>query len=87
MTLYTLQAYCAEHATTEQRAAGVVQARSFILVHPETAGQRSIEVALPLACIDEPAISKTIVMIRQYRRLHEGRHEYGAAVELSVAPR
>jgi hypothetical protein len=86
MTLYTLPAYYAEHASAAQRAAGVLQVRPFIQVQPETNGERALTVALPLAAIDEPAVRKAVIMIRQYRRLREGRHEYGAALSLNVEP-
>jgi hypothetical protein len=36
-----------------------------------------IEVGLPVAAVDEPTIRKAMIMIRQYRRLRRGRHEYG----------
>lgn len=36
-----------------------------------------ITVGLPVAAIDEPTIRKAIIMIRRYRRLRRGRHDYG----------
>ncbi|HEY0721956.1 MAG TPA: hypothetical protein VGE50_11970 [Gammaproteobacteria bacterium] len=36
-----------------------------------------LTVTLNLPCIDLPAIRKTVIMIRQYKRLHYGRHEFG----------
>ena len=36
-------------------------------------------IGLNVARIDAPALLKTIIMIRKYKRLHCGRHEYGDA--------
>ena len=35
-----------------------------------------VDIGLPLNNIDEPAILKSILMIRQYKNLGEGRHEF-----------
>jgi len=40
----------------------------------------AINVALNLRQIDEAAIKRTIIMVRKYKRLHSGCHEYGEAV-------
>lgn len=45
---------------------------------PEEAGRR-LEVGLMVPAIDGPTIAKTIIMVRQYRRLRLGRHEFGPA--------
>ena len=39
-----------------------------------------IEVALNLREINEAVIKRTIIMIRKYKRLHSGCHEYGESV-------
>lgn len=36
-----------------------------------------LTVTLALPCFDLPAIRKAVIMIRQYKRLHYGRHEFG----------
>lgn len=36
-----------------------------------------LQIGLNLDKIDDAAILRTIIMIRQYKRLHMGRHEYG----------
>lgn len=51
--------------------------RQFIQVGAQQGDKRSLIVGLGIAQIDEPSLRKTIIMIRQYTRLHEGRHEYG----------
>lgn len=38
---------------------------------------RALTVTLALPRFDLPAIRKTIIMIRQYKRLRRGRHEFG----------
>lgn len=48
----------------------------YIEIGPETDGRRELDVGLNLACIDPPAILKTVIMIRNYKRLREGRHEW-----------
>lgn len=37
-----------------------------------------LQVGLNVEVIDEPTIKRTMLMIRNYKRLHQGRHEYGA---------
>jgi len=37
-----------------------------------------LQVGLNVTLIDKPTIERTILMIRNYKRLHQGRHEYGA---------
>lgn len=62
------------HFTT---LAEVQATRNFIEIgEPRTKGV-PLRVALDIACIDRPAIEKLIVMIRNYKRLRIGRHEYG----------
>ena len=36
-----------------------------------------LTVTLALPCFDLPAIRKTVIMIRQYKRLRRGKHEFG----------
>lgn len=50
---------------------------SYIEVGEDSPGGVPIAVGLPVAAIDEPTIRKAMIMIRQYRRLRRGRHEYG----------
>ena len=40
-------------------------------------GLCQIKVGLNLPHIDEPTIKKTIIMVRNYKRLKPGRHEWG----------
>jgi hypothetical protein len=48
----------------------------FIEIAEGTGSPRLIRVGLALAIIDEPAIRKTIIMIRNYKRLAPGKHEF-----------
>lgn len=41
-------------------------------------GVHFLQVGLNVEVIDKPTIERTILMIRRYRRLYQGRHEYGA---------
>lgn len=50
--------------------------RSFIEVGDATE-PRSLTVALPVAAMDLPAIRKAVVMVRNWKRLAPGRHEFG----------
>ena len=36
-----------------------------------------LSIGLNIPVVDEAAIKKSIIMIRKYKRLHIGRHEYG----------
>lgn len=51
----------------------------FIEISEGGDGEYLIRVGLDLAIIDEPAIKKTIIMIRNYRRLVIGKIEFCAA--------
>lgn len=48
----------------------------FIEIFPSDTETYPIKVGLELAVIDEPAIRKTIIMIRNYKRLAIGRLEF-----------
>lgn len=43
----------------------------------DEAGVRSLHVVLPVKDIDPPTLRKAVIMVRQYRRLRVGRHEFG----------
>jgi hypothetical protein len=55
--------------------------------HPQScieigpAGEQGVAltVGLPVACLDLPTVQKTIIMIRRYKRLQPGRHQFGYA--------
>ena len=50
---------------------------SFMEVSAPQNGVSKLKVVLPVPLIDEPTIKKTIIMIRCYKRLKVGYHEFG----------
>jgi len=72
-TLLTLAQYLAEQPQSTQP----VVRSAFLEVSDDTLHGRAIRVVLDIPRIDEPAIVRTIIMIRQYKRLQPGRHEFG----------
>jgi hypothetical protein len=57
-------------------ATQAIHAKQFIEIEDHARTPR-LRVGLNLPCIDDAAILRTIIMIRQYKRLRPGRHEYG----------
>jgi hypothetical protein len=72
-TLVTLAHYYAEQPEPAQPEVR----RAFLEIGGLTAHGRAIRVALDIPVIDEAVILRTIIMIRNYKRLHPGRHEFG----------
>jgi hypothetical protein len=56
---------------------GAAPPRQFIEVTPRDSLNYDLNIGLAVSRIDTAAILKTIVMIRQYKRLRPGRHEFG----------
>lgn len=54
--------------------------RNFIDVGNETAHGIALIVGLDVPCIDLPTVRKAMMMVRQYKRLARGRHEFGQAI-------
>jgi hypothetical protein len=77
--LYTLAYYCTEVVETSRP----LQARQFIEVGELAPSGRIIRIGLNLPVIDEPAITKTMIMVRQYKRLASGHYEYGEIINLT----
>jgi hypothetical protein len=73
MTLVTLTRVHQEQAPASQSATH----RPYIEIGAATTHGRAIEVALDVPVIDAAVILRTIIMIRQYKRLRVGRHEFG----------
>ena len=71
--LMTLRHYYQTLSKAERRH-GI---RQFIEVEPLSDGVSSATIGLNLSRIDEPAVLKTIIMLRQWKRLKPGRHRYG----------
>jgi len=60
-----------------------VKIKQFIEVNKKAYGYK-VDIILNLKIIDEASIMRAIIMIRKYKRLHIGRHEYGEAVSFSL---
>ncbi len=76
-TVMTLTCYNARQVQENKPA---VQ-RQFIDIAPTGDILRRIVIGLGLKKIDMPALMKTIIMVRKYKRLHTGRHEFGSGQE------
>lgn len=72
-TLLTLARY---HADQPHAGQSVVRS-AFLEIGDATTHGRALRVALDIGLIDEAAILRTIIMIRNYKRLRSGRHEFG----------
>jgi len=51
--------------------------RSYIEIGELSPRGRRLTVGLPVDDVDDSTIQRTIIMIRQYKRLRHGRHEFG----------
>jgi hypothetical protein len=69
----------------QERAAGM-PVRAYMEITPLADDACRIEVGLDLPVIDEPAIRKIIIMVRNYKRLRSGRMEWGEAIEVIAGP-
>jgi hypothetical protein len=72
-TLITLSHF---HAQQPDSIHAIVRC-AFMEISGETEYGRALRVTLDIPHIDEPAILRTIIMVRNYKRLHPGRHEFG----------
>jgi len=76
-TLLTLERYHAEQPHSSQ----AVQRSPFLEVGLEVGAQtisgRTLRVVIDVAQLAAPTILRSIIMIRQYKRLRIGRHEFG----------
>jgi len=72
-TLFTL----ARYHTEQPKSAHPTVRTAFMEIGDETACGRAIRVALDIPHIDDAAMLRTIIMIRHYKRLRPGRHEFG----------
>lgn len=70
MTLVTLEYFRQQSASPSSCPC------PFIEIFAGRNGVHALQVGLELPAIDEPAIRKTLIMIRNYKRLTIGRHEF-----------
>lgn len=52
-------------------------ATQFLDIDTPTPHGIPIRIGLGVPCIDRPTVMKTIIMVRNYKLLHPGRHEFG----------
>jgi len=83
MHLYTLQRYTQERGAATQEVKSTL--RGLMNIAPETEHGYPLEVALNVPMIEEPTLKKTILMIRNYRKLSLGLHTWGDGEEFVVA--
>lgn len=76
-TFATLESLRAEYAPN-------YPLRNFIDIGDENTHGITLTVGLDVACIDIPTIRKVMMMVRQYKRLSRGRHEFGRAIAPST---
>jgi hypothetical protein len=74
-TIMTLARYNAQQARDQKPAAQ----GQFIEIAPSGDHLRRIVIGLDLEEIDFPALLKTMIMVRKYKRLHTGRHDFSGA--------
>jgi hypothetical protein len=72
-TLVTLDAY---HRAQPPEARSV-QRHSFMEIGHAGTNGRAVRIGLDIPAIDEAVILRAIIMMRQYKRLRVGRHEFG----------
>jgi len=68
---FTLDAYTAQEKVTNAAAKQVIN------IEPGEADSMKLTVALNIDEINKPNIQKMMIMIKQYKNLSIGRHEYG----------
>lgn len=51
--------------------------QNIILIEEGQADAMPLSLCLKVAAIDRPTVRKAVMMIRQYKRLQRGRHQYG----------
>jgi len=66
----TIEEYSLHHVTAKDPM-------QFIQIDVQE-GVHFLQVGLNIPIIDKAALERTILMIRKYKRLQQGRHEYGA---------
>ena len=72
-TLYTLTRYYQDYPAQSTSTLQFCASPPFIEITPSAAGRYSLKVGLDLPTLDAPVIKKTIIMVRNYKRLRLGR--------------
>lgn len=68
---FTLNEYQSQQETAKKCKKGLID------IQPLEAGTMKLTVALNIDKVNKPNIEKMMIMIKQYRNLSIGRHEYG----------
>lgn len=68
---FTLDGYSTENSDNQNTA------KQFIHIQKSNTGTTELTLALKISEINTPNIQKMMVMIKQYKNLAIGRHEYG----------
>ncbi len=76
--IYTLNYYIHELRTPSSP----INARAFLDVGELNELGRKIEIGLHLPYLDVPSLKKTMIMVRQYKRLALGRYEFGEIINI-----
>ncbi len=77
--IVTLAHYFRERYPAGKQPGADFSLPQFIEVGAAADGMRKLKVGLNVSCIDEATLRKTVIMIRNYKRLHPGLHEYEPA--------
>ncbi len=77
--VYTLSYFVHQLNTLTPSSSSV---HAFLEVGNENERGRKIEIGLHLPYLDVPSLKKTIIMVRQYKRLALGRYEYGNLINV-----
>lgn len=70
MCIRTIEEYSKNHPISDDPQQFIIIEQKDDVYH--------IEIGLNVKLIDRPVVERTIIMIRKYKRLSFGRHEYGA---------
>ena len=82
--ILTLLAYYQEQVKNLAPSEHARSVRSFIEVGAHGTHGVALGVGLGVALIDEATVLRTIIMIRNYKRLRPGRHEFGEALTFTI---
>ena len=75
--IYTLTYYFRQ---VKKLSPARIHRRAFFEVGDLNEHGRKIEIGLHLPYLDVPSLKKTMIMVRQYKRLALGRYEYGETI-------
>lgn len=76
-TVQTLASYLSEPSKPQHNRKDAENLRSFMRIEKPQNKVSKIHIVLAVPMIDEPTIKKTIIMIRCYKRLKVGYHDFG----------